>query len=55
MEALVSSQSCDGGGGVAFSVGQPQRLSGPRLLQQEGGDLTETSASSKVQQRLLRM
>lgn len=55
LEALVSSQRCNGRGGVAFSVGQPQRFSGSGLLQQEACDLTETSAGSKMQQSLLRM
>lgn len=55
LEALVSSQSCDGGGGVAFSVGQAQRFPGSGLLQQEVRHLTETSPSSKVQQSLQRI
>lgn len=54
-EALVSSQSCDGGGGVAFSVGQSQRFSGSGVLQQEVRHLTEASPGSKMQQRLLRI
>lgn len=54
-EALVSPQSCDGGGGVAFSVGQSQRFPGSGLLQQEVCNLAEASPGSKMQQSLLRI
>lgn len=50
----MTSQSCNGGRGVAFSVGQSQCFSGSRLLQQEVCDLAEPSPRSKMQQRLVR-
>lgn len=51
----MSSQTCDGGRGVAFSVGQSQCFYGSRLLQQEVCDLTEPSPSREMQQSLVRI
>lgn len=43
VQAFVSSQGCDGGGGVALPVGQSQHIPGSGLLQQEARHPEETS------------
>lgn len=53
MEALVTPESSDAGGGVAFPVCQAQRFPGSRLLQQEVRDPKEASPRRKMQQGLL--
>lgn len=52
---LVSSRGCQGGGGVALCVGQPQRFLGAGLLQQEARHQTEASPGSEMQESLLRV
>lgn len=55
MEALVTPESGDAGGGVAFPVCQAQRFPGSQLLQQEVRDPEEASPRRKMQQGLLRI